>query len=61
MRVTKPLSATQLVRPIHAPRLVRKALKKLTHERHPVITMDVNPVQDPEIRRSLRVPLEEVI
>ena len=40
---------------------MRKALKKLTHERHPVIAMDVNPVQDPEIRRSLRVPLEEVI
>ena len=40
---------------------MRKALKKLTHERHPVITMDVNPVQYPEIRRSLRVPLEEVI
>ena len=38
-----------------------KALKKLTHERHPVITVNVNPVQDPEIRRSLRVPLEEVI
>lgn len=40
---------------------MRKALKKLTHERHPVITMDVNPIQDPEIRRSFRVPLEEVI
>lgn len=40
---------------------MRKALKKLTHERHPVITMDVNPVQDPEIRRSLRMPPEEVI
>lgn len=38
-----------------------KALKKLTHERHPVITMDVNPVQCPEIRGRLRVPLEEVI
>lgn len=61
MRVAEPLSATQLVRPIQAPRLMWKALKKLTHERHPVITMDVNPVQCPEIRRSLRVPLEEVI
>ena len=40
---------------------MRKALKKLTHERHPVVTMDVNPVQDPEIRHSLRMPLEEVI
>ena len=38
-----------------------KAPKKLTHERHPVITVNVNPVQDPEIRDSLRVPLEEVI
>lgn len=38
-----------------------KALKKLTHERHPVITMDVNPVQYPEIRGGLRAPLEEVI
>ena len=61
MRVTKPLSATQLVRPIHAPRFVRKALKKLTHERHPIIAMDVDPVQYPEIRGRLRVPLEEVI
>lgn len=61
MRVTKPLSATQLVRPIQAPRLMRKALKKLTYERHPIITMDVNPVQYPEIRGRFRVPLEEVI
>lgn len=61
MRITKPLSATQLVRPIHAPRFVWKALKKLTYERHPIIPMDINPVQDPEIRGSLRVPLEEVI
>ena len=61
MRVTKPLSATQLVRPIHAPRLVWKALKKLTYERHPIIAMDVDPVQYPEIRGRIRVPLEEVI
>lgn len=38
-----------------------KALKKLTYERQPVIAVDVNPVQDPEVRGSLRVPLEEVI
>lgn len=38
-----------------------KALKKLTHERHPVITMDVNPVKYPEIRGRIRVPLEKVI
>ena len=38
-----------------------KALKKLTHERHPVIAMNVNPVQCPEIRHSIRVPLEKVI
>lgn len=44
MRITEPLSATQLVRPIQAPWLMRKALKKLTYERHPIITMDVNPV-----------------
>lgn len=40
---------------------MRKALKKLTYERHPIITMDVNPVQYPEIRGRFRVPLEEVI
>lgn len=61
MRVTKPLSATQLVRPIETPGLMRKALKKLTHERHPIITMDVNPVKYPEIRGRIRVPLEKVI
>lgn len=38
-----------------------KALKKLTHERHPIITMDINPVQNPEIRGRFRVPLEEVV
>ena len=40
---------------------MRKALKKLTYERHPVITTDVNPVQCPEIRHDLRVPLEELV
>lgn len=40
---------------------MRKALKKLTYERHPVVTVDVDPVQRPEIRHSLWVPLEEVI
>ena len=38
-----------------------KALKKLTHERHPVITVNVDPVKYPEIRGGLRVPLEEVV
>ena len=38
-----------------------KALKKLTHERHPVGAIDIDPVQDPEIRGRIRVPLEEVI
>ena len=61
MRVTKPLSATQLVRPIETPGLMWKALKKLTYERHPIGTVDVDPVQYPEIRGGLRVPLEEVI
>ena len=38
-----------------------KALKKLTHERHPVGTVDVDPVKYPEIRGRIRVPLEKVI
>lgn len=61
MRVTKPLSATQLVRPIETPGLMWKALKKMTYERHPVITVDVDPVKYPEIRGRIRVPLEKVI
>lgn len=61
MRIAEPLSATQLVRPIETPGLMWKALKKLTYESHPIGTVDVYPVQDPEIRGSLRVPLEEVI
>jgi len=40
---------------------MRKALKKLTHESHPVWAVHVNPVQRPEIGYSLRVALEEVI
>lgn len=40
---------------------MRKALKELAHEAHPVVTMDVNPVQCPEIRGSFRVLLEELI
>lgn len=40
---------------------MRQALKKLTYERHPIVTVDVNPVQYPEVRRRVRVPLEEVI
>lgn len=40
---------------------MRKALKELAHEAHPVVTMDVNPVQCPEIRGGLRVLLEELI
>ena len=40
---------------------MRKALKKLAHEAHPVVTMDVNPVQCPKIRGGFRVLLEELI
>lgn len=40
---------------------MRKALKKLTYERYPVIAVDVDPVQRPEVRSRLRVSLEEVI
>lgn len=61
MRITEPLRTTQSRGPIHAPRLMRKALKKLTHESHPVRAVHVNPVQRPEIGYSLRVALEEVI
>lgn len=40
---------------------MRQALKKLTYERHPVIAVDVDPVKCPEVRRRVRVPLEEVV
>ena len=40
---------------------MRKALKEMAHEAHPVVAMDVNPVQCPEIRGGLRVLLEELI
>jgi hypothetical protein len=38
-----------------------KALKELAHEAHPVVTMDIYPVQDPEVRSGFRVLLEELI
>ena len=61
MRIPEPLLTTQALRTVHGPRLMRKALKELAHEAHPIVTMDVNPVQGPEIRGGLRVLLEELI
>jgi hypothetical protein len=61
MRIPEPLLSSEFDSTVHAPWLMRKALKKLTYESHPVLAMHVNPVQCPEIGYSLRMALEEVI
>ncbi len=40
---------------------MRKALKELAHEAHPVVTVDIYPVQCPEVRGGFRVLLEELV
>lgn len=61
MRVPEPLLPTKTLSPIHGPGLVRKALKELAYEAHPVVTMDIDPVQGPEVRGGFRVLLEELV
>ncbi len=40
---------------------MRKALKELAHEGHPIVAIDIYPVQDPEVGGGFRVLLEELV
>lgn len=61
MGVAEPPLPAELLGSMHRPRLMWKALKELAHEAHPVVAIDIYPVQGPEVGGGFRVLLEELI